>query len=79
MSVLSTRDLFEAILRDRDMLHDGQVMTDAVLLVAIEDFGSSTTYARVYPDNGQQPVHRTKGLLVESLDELRDLESGGRD
>ena len=79
MSAPSTRDLFEAILRERDMLHDGQVMTDAVLLVAIEDFGSSTTYARVYPDSGQQPVHRTKGLLVEFLDELRELESEERD
>jgi hypothetical protein len=52
------------------MLHDGEVMTDAVLLVAIENFGESTTYARVYPDDGFQPIHRTKGLLVEFLDQL---------
>lgn len=58
-----TRAEFEAILRYREMLPEGSVMTDAVLIAAVENFGDYTQYSYVYPDGDGQATHRTLGLV----------------
>jgi IMP cyclohydrolase len=60
---LNQRPAFEAILRDRGYLEEGEVMTDAILVAAVERFDDTTSYVRVYPD-GQQAHHISMGLLA---------------
>lgn len=71
MSV-STRHLFEQILVERGMIDDGSILTDAILVAAIEGFDGTTVYCRVFPD-GEQSHHRSVGLLKVALDELDRL------
>ena len=68
----SQLEKFEEILRERALLNDGEVMTDAILIAAIEKFDDTTGYVRIYPD-GSQPQHVSVGLLTECLNELQEL------
>ena len=75
----STRAEFEDILRKRGLLEAGEVMTDAVMVAAIEKFDDKTTgYAWIFPD-GHQAWHVTQGLLWAALERRHDLngEEGG--
>lgn len=66
---MSQRPDFEKILADRGHLGDGGIMTDAVLVAAIERFDGNTHYVRIYPD-GEQAHHVSVGLLKTCLDYL---------
>ena len=68
------REAFEQLLRDNEMLVDGEVMTHGILIAAIENVdGSATQYCRLYPEE-YQPPHITRGLLEIVVDLEADRE-----
>jgi hypothetical protein len=56
---------------------EGEVVTDAVLIIAaqhVDDDGDRCGRVFLFPRNGYQPEYITKGLLITSLDMMRRRE-----
>lgn len=54
-----------------------EVITDAVLLVAaqhVDDDGDRCGRVFVFPRHGYQPIYITKGMLIDTLDMMRNTQ-----